>query len=658
MDNYQHVFSPLTIGNVQVKNRIATPPMIACMASHDGFVTRELIEFYKSFAKGGAGIVTVGDAAIDFDYARGHLSQLNIGDDRVCPGLSTLVETIQRYGAKISIELNHRGRWAYPWMLDGKNPIGPSPITARTEEIVSKLEGRKPIRVQEMNQTMIDQVIENFAAACNRCLKSGFEMVMIHGGHGHLLAQFASGYANKRTDSYGGSLANRARFPLEVLTAIRERVGNKLALEYRISGDELTPDGMHLEETIEFLKLIQDKIDLVNVSLGLVTDLHYAPYHIQPTYLSHAYTLSYAARIKEALDIPVTCVGSISDLEMAENILAEGKADIIALGRAHIADPDLVNKTRLGRVDDIRPCLRCGSCSENPRNDFPVLCAVNPVAGREIDYRYLRPAEEKKKVVVVGGGPAGMETTLIASSRGHQVTLFEKERELGGALRMAASPSFKGDMQKYLGWLIQQTRRATAEIKLVTEATADNVKAEKPDVLIIALGAEPIIPDVPGINKPGVVLAGDVDMDRVKTGNVVVVVGAGLTGCETALLLARQGKRVKIIDMITQLEVAQDAAAMNQFTLVDLIEQEGIEVITEVKLQEVTATGVLVADKRWNKFKISCDTVVLATGYRSLCEAAQAFQELAAEVYAIGDCASPRNLKSAIHDAFNVAAEI
>ncbi len=658
MENYQHVFSPLRIGNLEVRNRIATPPMLACLASPDGFVTRELIEFYKSFAKGGAGIVTIGDAAIDFDYARGHFAQLNIGDDRVIGGLGTLMEAIQRYGAKISIELNHRGRWSSPKLLNGRNPIGPSPITAETEILNARLEGRKPVQVQEMNQDMIDQVIENFASACYRCLLAGFEMVMIHGGHGHLLAQFSSSYANKRTDSYGGSLENRARFAVEVLTAISKRVGNKLVIEYRISADELTPEGMHEEETIEFLKIIQDKIDLVNVSLGLVTDIRYAPYHLQPTYLPHAYTLRYAEKIKEALRIPVTCVGSIPDLAIADKIIAEGKADIVALGRAHIADPQIVNKTYRGLVDDIRPCLRCGSCSEGPRNDLPVMCTVNPVIGREVEYNYIRPAEKKKKVIIVGGGPAGMEAALVASSRGHKVTLYEKGKELGGALRYAAAPSFKVDTKRYLDWLVRQTKGAPIGIKLATEVTADSIKVEKPDVLIVALGAVPIILDVPGIEKPNVVLAGDVDMGRAKTGNTVIIVGAGLTGCETALELALQGKKVKIIDMIPEMEIAQDAQAMNRLTLLDLLQHHGVEFMNEVKLEEVKDDSITVIDKDWNRIEIPADTVVLASGFKSLYEEAKAFLGLASEVYLIGDCVSPRNLKAAIHDAFNVAVEI
>jgi NADPH-dependent 2,4-dienoyl-CoA reductase/sulfur reductase-like enzyme len=436
-------------------------------------------------------------------------------------------------------------------------------------------------------------------------------------------------------------------------------VGNRLAVEYRISADEIVPEGMHEEETIKFIKMIQDKIDLINVSVGgMIAEPKYLTYMAQPYYFPYAYNVHRAEKIKNAIKIPVTCVGSIIDLEMADRIIAEGKADIVAMGRAHVTDPEIVNKTFRGELDDIRPCLRCNVCGERPKDSLPVRCAVNPVIGREGEYRYLRPAARKKKVVIVGGGPAGMEAAIIASSRGHWVTLFEKEKELGGALCIAASLPFKADMKRYLDWMIKKTNHYPVKVNLSTEATADSVEAAKPDVLILAVGAERIIPNIPGIEKPHVVWAGDVDLGKVKTGERVVVVGAGLTGCETALHLAQQGQKVMVIDMISEMEIAKDTTSVIKITLMELLHQHNVSFKTEVKLEEITDRGAVVKDNKGNRFEIPADTVVLSLGFKLLHLTVKAFQGLAREVYVIGDCSNPRNLMAAIHDAFTIAAEL
>jgi len=654
---YRHVFSPLKIGNVEVKNRIEVPPMGSCLATPEGRITSELIEHYRTFAKGGAGIVVVADTAVDDEYARAHFGLTHAGDDGAITGLNAIMEAVHRYGAKVSVELNHSGRLVNPNMLHGKSPIGPSPIISEREERTARLDGRKKVPVVEMDQDMIDRVVDHFAAACFRCLQAGFEIVMLHGGHGQLLSQFVSPAFNKRQDNYGGSLENRARFVVEVLTAIRKKVGNKLAIEYRVSGDELIPEGLHEEETIEFLKIIEDKIDIVNVSLGGIFDIKYTPFMSQPTYFPHAFNVHRAEKIKKALRIPVSCVGSVMDLATADRIIAEGKADIVAMGRAQLADPELVNKSMRGEIEEIRPCIRCGTCGTRSEK-FQVRCVVNPVACREVEYNKIEPAEKKKKVVIIGGGPAGMEAAIIASSRGHKVTLFEKEAVLGGVLRAAAAPEFKPDMKNYLDWLMKKTKRSSVTIKLNTAATVASVKSLKPDVLIVAAGGEPNIPDIRGIKKSNVVKAADVDTGKVKTGKRVLVAGAGMTGCETAIHLAMQGKKVTLIDMVTEDEIAGDTNTPNRITLKDMLKKNGAQLITEVKLDEIKEKAATVIDKNWNRTEIPADTVVLALGVIPGSAGANKFKGLAPETYVIGDCSSPRNLMGAVHDGFNIAVEI
>jgi 2,4-dienoyl-CoA reductase-like NADH-dependent reductase (Old Yellow Enzyme family)/thioredoxin reductase len=654
MGKYDHVLSPFKIGNVQLKNRIELAPACYMLASHDGYVTREMTAYYQNLARGGAGIITIGESPIDVEYASGHEFQLNLNDPKVINGLSVLVENVHRYGAKLSIEMTHCGRY----VLNNKQTIGPSNIPAEMEVLKARREGRKVRQVIEMTQDMIDTVIEHYATAANNCLRAGFEMVMIHAAHGHLIPQFLSPITNKRTDRYGGSLENRARFAIEVLNAVRAKVGRKLAIEWRISANELFPGGMTEEDTIEFVKLIEDKIDLLHVSAGLLSESRIIPHMIQPTYYPHCYNVHRAETLRKALKVPVATVGSIHDMIEAEEIIATGKADIVAMTRAILVDPEIVNKAGRGADDDIRPCLRCHTCNKLTAAFYPIRCAVNPILGRELTYVPFPKAGQKKKVVVVGGGPGGMQAALTASERGHEVVLFEKNDRLGGNLQLAAGLKIKADMREYLAWIIRQTEKAPGvTVKLNTEATTESVRAEKPDAVIVAIGSEPLIPRIPGVDHKNVVWVGDVDAGQAVVGQRVVIAGGGSTGAEAALQLAKDGKTVTMIDMLEFDALTPDYPR----GLLFLLEDYKVEMRFGVKLEEITDAGAVILDSQWRRTDLPADTVILSFGFKPRTAAAEAFRAMETaetQVYLVGDCLKPQTIKSAIHDGFNVAIEI
>jgi 2,4-dienoyl-CoA reductase-like NADH-dependent reductase (Old Yellow Enzyme family)/thioredoxin reductase len=623
-----HVFESLRIGRLTAKNRIQCAPAIPFLASEDCFVTRELIEWYRRIAKGGAAVVTIGETLIDYEDARvhGRANVLCLADNRSIHGLSVLAETIQRYGALASIELNYEG-------------LG-EPTEMATHEI--------------------ETVIGRFADAAARCRHAGMDMIMIHGGHGHLLGSFFSPVTNRRSDRYGGNFQKRAQFALEVLDAVREKIGDDVAIEYRLSADELVPGAPSVDDTIKFARMIEDKIDLLHVSAGNITIPSTCPRMIPPMYLARGTNVEYAERFKRELSIPVTTVGSLT-MDMAEEIIAQNKADMVAMIRSIIADPECVAKARAGRQADIRPCVRCNRCASETREfTRPTRCTVNPVAGREAEFLNTTAPRVRRKVVVIGGGPAGMEAARTAAGCGHEVVLFEKAARLGGALIQASAPSFKDDMKTYLEWAERLTMQTLGlDVRLSTEATIEAVEAERPDVLMIAVGSCPTVPALPGIDGENVVWASDVHMRDVEIGDTVVVAGAGMVGCETALHLAHKGKAVTLIDMVPLDRIALDVHPISRIALFDMLRGASVEISAETRLEAVAANGVTVDHADGSRAEIACRSVVLALGATPRHESVRLFEGLCNQVRVIGDCRRQGgNLRTAITDGFNAAIDI
>lgn len=638
---YPHLFSPLRVGNLTLKNRILTGPMSIVELDAKEGLSERAIAYYESLAAGGAAVVTLGESIIPTDCGKTHAQQIMLGRDEVRFSLKKLTDAIHSRGALANVEISHGGAMADPAYNQGKNSIGP---IGKIDEWGDK--------ILQMDEEMMDQVAEHFADAVETVRDCGFDIAQIHYGHGWLLSQFLSPLYNQRTDCYGGSRENRARFPLMVAKRIRDRVGTSIALDMRISGSEFLEGGAEIEDCVYFCKQMADLgyTDMINVSAG-------APWTTRmciSIFEERGINSEFSAAVKQAVKtVPVTSVGGYTDPALMERFLEEGRADGFVVARTVLADPQMPEKARTGKTKQIHQCIRCFVCNEAQYWSCRTLeCSINPVAGREWEAKQFPPPVPRRKVLIAGGGPGGMEAAITASKRGHDVTLYEKGAELGGALLFARHIPFKADLANYVESLKAELAETSVKILLNTELTPAVIGAEKPDTVIAAIGAEPVIPPIEGIDGENVVLGTDMFREGVTAGSNVVVLGGGLIGCESALYLAQKGHQVTVLEMRD--DVIIDATHDHRRFMMPRLEA-AVRLECRRRVVRIAPEGVTAVDEAGTEYFYPADTVICAAGLRAKTEEVEALRGYEYDFVPIGDCKRARKVHEAIREGFDAA---
>ncbi len=623
----KELFSPMTIGTLKLKNRIVMPAGGLKMADLDGGVTSSNIDHYVERAKGGVGLIIVGTLAI---VARPGSGSMTIHSDEMIPGLSELAELIQEWGAMAAAQIVDIG--------GAVNEVG-----------TLMPQGANELSVREING-----IVEGFAAGAVRAKAAGFNAVEIHGAHGYLIAQFLSPLTNHRNDEYGGDVARRAAFPLAIVERIREEVGKDFPLLFRLSADEYIPGGVTLEQAKITARLLEGAgVNILNVTAGKRPESF--EWSVQPMVMPPGCIIDLARAMKETVKIPVIGVGRINDPILANQIIAEKKADLVAMGRALIADPELPKKAFEGRYEDIRKCVACMVCHQRTLQIRRPRCMVNAAIGRR-DFA-IRKTEKAKRILIAGAGPAGLEAARVLAMRGHSVILCEKTDQLGGQIPLAAMPPHKEELDNIVPYLRTQLRKLGVEIRLGTPVTAELASILKPDAVVVAIGGQPVRPQIPGIDNGNVLTAQELLRNNCDVAGTVVVIGGGFIGCEVAEFLAEKGKQVMIVEVLGQL--AQNA--MHPFLrklLLRRISTLGVKSFCDSTVAEIRPESVFIKPKSGDPFEQAADTVVLSVGCVCNSGLRAELQDQFTEVYEIGECSSEAGITRAISDGARIGRTI
>jgi len=591
---FKKLFEPGTIGKMEVKNRIVMAPVNSRFGGEFGAVTQRWIDYYVERAKGGTGLIIVENNCVDWPLGKADGFLTRLDEDRFIPGFHDLAEAVHPYGAKIASQLQHAGRNTTLANTEGLQPVAPSVLISYRGTVA-----------REVTIPEIEVIAGKFAEAARRTKEAGFDAVEMHGAHGYLFTQFLSPLTNKRNDMYGGSFENRMRFAVEVIERTREKVGPDFPIIFRFSVDEYLPGGVDLEEGKRIARRLEEAgVDAIDVSAGTRES---AGTVIMPNMaVPRGCFVHLAARIKEVVSIPVIVVGRINDPILAEEILDQGKADFVTLGRQMLADPYFAEKAARGALDDIRPCIACNECLVRLYRKWRLGCSVNA----------------------------------------------EKGQQLGGQLLLASVPSFKKEIEGFIKYLVRQLEKVGVRVELGREVTRDLVKEEKPEVVIVATGARPLIPSISGIERKEVVTAEAVLAGEAKVGKRVVVAGGGRVGVEIACHLEEEGASVTLVEMTG--EIGADLEPVMMEYLLGRLKEHGMRVLTQRKVEAITGDGVKIVDREWRGELLAADTVVLALGAQSNGALLQELKGIDVEVHAIGDCAKPRTMYEAVHEGAQV----
>ena len=644
---FPHLCSPITIGRVTFRNRMFSAPMGGTDITNDGCIGPKSTAFYELRGKGGAAAVTVSECMVHPKTDGSHAYHLDPSILNSLASATYTADAISRHGAVASLELSHSGMYAGTYMTDKEkqhsmHQWGPCDTV--------RLDG---VPVKALTEDMLHEIADAYGNVATLAKRAGFGMLMIHGGHGWLINQFLSPYFNQRTDNYGGSLENRCRFAIEVLKKVREAVGPGFPIEFRMSGSELFEGGYDLEEGVRIAQQIEPYVDLIHVSAGTY-QRGFGVTH-PSMFKDHGCNVYLAAEIKKHVSVPVATIGGLNDPAQMEEIIASGKADIVYMARALLADPFLPRKVEENKEYEIVRCLRCYTCMAERATTSTRRCTVNPLIGREIEGDEVTPAPVRKKVLVAGGGPGGLYAAYTAARRGHDVTLYEKEDAIGGILKSEQALPFKQEMYQLAGTYAHFAENAGVKIVTSTEVTKELVEKEAPDALIIAVGSEPLVPPIKGLDGENVTIVNNYYLEKEKVTDRVVVLGGGLAGCECAIHLGMEGKEVHLVEMRD--ELAPDANVRQRPLLLKEVDQYA-SVHTGYRGLEVTAEGVLCETKEKEQVLVPGTSVICALGQRSRSKVADALRDGAPYVRIIGDAHRVSTITNAVYEGYHAALDI